>query len=407
MFNKLVTSLRTQVITGLAIGTTILIVSVLLFFVSRMNADIENTISDIEQSIEMSYNARINSQAKLLSIPIEVLLSDEHLLQTFANRDRETLKKMLLPTYENSLKPKYGIKQFQFHLPDATSFLRLHKPEKYGDNLSSFRKTVVEVNKTHKAIRGIEVGKYGPGIRIVYPVEYKGKHLGSVEFGGSIFGMLSSMKKEYSFEYAIGMEKEVIENAGFKSSNDTFESNNIIYLKASSPNFKKIVSQYKFNREPQEIQFDDKYLSIFEIPLKDYAGKVVGYLAITKDITSQKESMIASMKNIAFLFIGIALFFFISSLIYLTKQIANPLKQGVDFAEQIRAGNFNVHLKQVSKTEIGQLTAALKTTYKICSVKLKRNRKKLKRLPIKQKRHIEKLTKSESIYLNQQRRCLS
>ncbi|HBI15853.1 MAG TPA: hypothetical protein DDY20_10140 [Desulfobulbaceae bacterium] len=40
-------------------------------------------------------------------------------------------------------KKKIGIAQFHFHLPLTTSCLRLHMPEKFGDDLSSFRHTVV------------------------------------------------------------------------------------------------------------------------------------------------------------------------------------------------------------------------------------------------------------------------
>ncbi|WP_114679260.1 cache domain-containing protein [Desulfotruncus alcoholivorax] len=49
-----------------------------------------------------------------------------------------------------------GIEQFQFHLAPATSFLRQHAPEKYGNDLSSLRNTVLECNKTGKVVQGLE-----------------------------------------------------------------------------------------------------------------------------------------------------------------------------------------------------------------------------------------------------------
>ena len=53
------------------------------------------------------------------------------------------------------LKSAYGVEQFQFHTAPATSFLRVHQPEKFGDDLSGFRKTVVEANATNKPVLGL------------------------------------------------------------------------------------------------------------------------------------------------------------------------------------------------------------------------------------------------------------
>ena len=56
-----------------------------------------------------------------------------------------------------------GIRQFHFHLPDATSFFRVQSPEEYGDDLSSFRHTVVEANEQKTLVSGLEGGVSGAG----------------------------------------------------------------------------------------------------------------------------------------------------------------------------------------------------------------------------------------------------
>lgn len=43
---------------------------------------------------------------------------------------------------------KYQVRQLHFHLgPGSTSFLRVHKPEKFGDNMDNLRHMVVDVNR--------------------------------------------------------------------------------------------------------------------------------------------------------------------------------------------------------------------------------------------------------------------
>src|SRR3954468_2445063 len=62
--------------------------------------------------------------------------------QAMAQGDRAALMN-LFGNGLAGLKPDYGVEQFQFHTPPATSFLRVHMPAKFGDDLSAFRKTVV------------------------------------------------------------------------------------------------------------------------------------------------------------------------------------------------------------------------------------------------------------------------
>jgi methyl-accepting chemotaxis protein len=61
-----------------------------------------------------------------------------------------------------AIKSDYGVDQFQFHLPPATSYLRVHQPAKFGDDLSTFRKTVVVANQERKVVVGLEGGVQRP-----------------------------------------------------------------------------------------------------------------------------------------------------------------------------------------------------------------------------------------------------
>ena len=97
-------------------------------------------------------------------------------------KKRDELARRLLPVYRG-LKKKFGANIFQFHLPPARSFLRLHMPAKFGDDLSSFRFTVLKVNQEGIPVSGIEIGRGGPSIRGVVPVKRGDRQVGSVEVG--------------------------------------------------------------------------------------------------------------------------------------------------------------------------------------------------------------------------------
>jgi methyl-accepting chemotaxis protein len=101
--------------------------------------------------------------------------------------DRERLAAEFVPGFK-ALHAKHGVAQVQFHLPDATAFVRSHKPESFGDSLASFRATVVEANAKKALVAGLERGRGGLGVRAVHPVSHAGAHVGSLEYGMAFDG---------------------------------------------------------------------------------------------------------------------------------------------------------------------------------------------------------------------------
>ncbi|MFW5815384.1 MAG: EAL domain-containing protein [Wenzhouxiangella sp.] len=89
-----------------------------------------------------------------------------------------------------------GIGLFHFHLPDGESFLRFHDPDRFGDDLTSVRESIRQVNATLKAVHGFEAGRLVAGYRSVYPiVDEDGVHLGSVEFSLPFPALLQDLEQ--------------------------------------------------------------------------------------------------------------------------------------------------------------------------------------------------------------------
>ena len=101
------------------------------------------------------------------------------------NSDRQALLTEFRPVFK-LLRQLGAIDQFQFHVPPATSLVRLHQPGKYGDDLSALRPTVVDANRNGEVVSGIESGVAGLGIRRRGACSKDGRHLGTVEFGAAL-----------------------------------------------------------------------------------------------------------------------------------------------------------------------------------------------------------------------------
>lgn len=74
-----------------------------------------------------------------------------------------------------------NLRQLHFHLPDNTSFLRFHQPDRYGDNLTDVRYTIMAANSDLVPAMGFEEGRVFNGFRYVFPLFWEDEHIGSVE----------------------------------------------------------------------------------------------------------------------------------------------------------------------------------------------------------------------------------
>ncbi|NCB50200.1 MAG: hypothetical protein EOM53_05980, partial [Alphaproteobacteria bacterium] len=120
-------------------------------------------------------------------------------LRTASSEEKNNIRQLLY----NDLQPRYkdiskmGIKQVHIHLPNNESFLRMHAPEKFGDDLSAIRPTVAYVNKHHTEIDTFEDGIMNYGLRFVFPLFHQGIYVGSMEISFGASSITESIMKQY------------------------------------------------------------------------------------------------------------------------------------------------------------------------------------------------------------------
>lgn len=195
----------------------------------------------------------------------------------FAAGDRAGLSAVTLPMFTD-IKSKLNIFQFQFLTPPATSFLRLHKPEKFGDDLSQIRHTIVQVNQQKQTVVGLEKGVLGTGMRGVAPVFFEGRHIGAVEFGKDLNDdMVKPLKEQFGLDISV----MIPDKAGFAYLAKTHA---MPITEDQMPILRKTM-------ETEEVVFDQVHrdgkdlLTVYG-PVKDFAGKTIGVLAVPRDITA-------------------------------------------------------------------------------------------------------------------------
>lgn len=142
------------------------------------------------------------------------------------NKLRDALYAHLYDDYQ-FLEKEY-IRQIQFHLPNHTSFLRMHRPELFGDDVGEIRPSIVQISKTHQPIDTFELGRLSNGFRFVYPLFTHDMYVGSVEISFSTLSILTKMMRDY----------DILANTLVKKTlNDDCLANHECYIKSPLKEF--------------------------------------------------------------------------------------------------------------------------------------------------------------------------
>lgn len=172
---------------GVLVGATLVIASALVLVAEMAQRRLGEVLVEREiAAIDGAVGAIVQAEAEQAASMASTIAAMPAVGEAFIAGDRARLLALTAPIFEGLKARGIAVDQFQFHLPPATSFLRVHQPGRYGDDLSSFRATVVAANRDRRPVLGLEGGVAGIGIRGVVPIAAGTRHHGTVEIGLSI-----------------------------------------------------------------------------------------------------------------------------------------------------------------------------------------------------------------------------
>lgn len=323
-----------------------IVVMILLQFSMAQTAMMAGLEKQTNESIDKLLHEEMDKFLEMSLIGVESIASNPQIQELFARRDREGLLKICLPIFE-SIKER-GISQFQFHTPDNHSFLRLHMPDKFGDDLSTFRGTVVLANSARKEVVGLEEGKGGFGFRAVVPVSYHGQHVGTVEYGGD-FGpvFVQELKKKLGMDAYIYKIQEKGSGkllAGTSASDPVAVSEGVLKKSFQTGEFSSINS--------------GGYHAIV-FPFKDFSGEVKGYIKL---VAAQKASVSAAKGELLKVLLVTVLIVLIGmgAINIIVLRGLSPLNTVAAKIRDVRLKGFSRFIAEDRDDEIGEAVSALK-----------------------------------------------
>jgi methyl-accepting chemotaxis protein len=340
--------LRTRISLGLIAASALTAVVILAGVVTTIN-DIVSRAN--ERELRSHYSAMISrldqeaQRAAAMSAVVSVLPSAQ---EAFARGDRAALLKQFEPGFA-LLKSQYGVDQFQFHTVPATSFVRVHQPGKFGDDLSSFRKTVVMANNGRRPIVGLESGVAGLGIRGVVPVRSADQHLGTVEIGLS-FGQ--EFFEKFRSDRAVDVSLHLKKGEGFNPPIGTLGNHSMFsapeLLAAASGGF--VIRQASAASKP---------VALLLGPVKDFSGAPIGAVEIAMD-NSEYVSATARAYAVAAAIGCLALVAAAVAGLWIAAGISRPIQSICSAMNDLARGNLAIAVpKRNGRDEVAEMADAV------------------------------------------------
>lgn len=238
-----------------------------------------------------------DSEKKALSIA-ETIAAMPSVQKNFSEKNRTNL----LATVKNSfdiLREEYDVRTSSFFLLSGEVFLRLHRPSDYGDDVSNYRKLIVEVNREQANRKGIEISATGVSLYGVAPVmSPQGIPLGSFEIGLDLESLIEEIKKSYGFELALLIEEERLRSTAKLIKPDIFSAKNrigpYIIFSSTHPDLLQtlvtdrdlnIVSDNSYIRDSAGIPY-----GVLVQPLYNFAKQPIGMFVIAKNFTETRSA---------------------------------------------------------------------------------------------------------------------
>ena len=293
-------------------------ISIYLYFTNKAyNSELNTHLESKTNELSTAYDKVVQTYSVPARLIFDLKINNTEILALVSktqNADSLKLAEIRNKLYDK-LKASYNdirannYRQFHFHLPDNTSFLRFHMPNEYGDNLSPIRSTVRYTNEFKAYSHGFETGTTFSAFRYVFPLSYFGKHIGSAELSVSYLGILSKIEENRDIACSFMISREVVNRKVLESERNNYLTCNankdffvekeghdkILNKLINGVKYPRIFKKFYSNEKAREIfrafrsgslitTVDDKNFTVTILRILNFDNEPVAYItAIEKD----------------------------------------------------------------------------------------------------------------------------
>ncbi|MDF1615516.1 methyl-accepting chemotaxis protein [Desulfurivibrio dismutans] len=233
----------------------------------------------------------------------------------YAQEAREMLRRELAGALEGFSATAGTPMQLHFHLPNGRSLVRLWRERQVqqdgawvdiSDDISGFRPTVMEVNRSGRPVTGIEVGRGGFVVRGVAPIRAAdGRQLGSVE-------MLANFEELFEAAAGPGQHMLLYMNSDLLSvarqlqdsrQHPVVDNRYVMVSDTSGGETHRLVTRELLDQGRSDLSISQvNNHSLASFPVRDYRDQQIGVMVFANDTTA----VVDGMRNVFLILGGIA-----------------------------------------------------------------------------------------------------
>jgi len=248
--------------------------------------------------------------------------------------------------------------QIHIHTTDNKSYLRNWKVDKYGDDLSSFRASVVKANSTLQPINGYEVGKAGLSLRSVVPILDDGQHLGSLEFIQGLNSVAKVFdKSNEGFLLLMDIENKIVD----PSPDKVFQNKYIISQKFMNKSFFNDLKNVDIETIIKDKRVMTKNYFYIAVEVSDFAGKKLGVAIIARSMDTVNIALDKTefLIYLAMIILVLATLLTLGGTIITVKKIVlKPIKQLQNSINAIITDKNAKTIEVLNDDEIGEVVTS-------------------------------------------------
>ncbi len=265
---------------------------------------------------------------------------------------------------------RFDVRQLHFHLgPGSLSFLRVHRPDRYGDRMDDLRLTIAHTNEQRTPRTGFETGRVYSGIRGVVPLfaypDGEKVHIGALEVGTSFTPLLQLLDRNLDMGWAALLKREHVEDAMWpefvaKRFAATPRGCECVLEAHSREEINDFIATGVFRERREELQSDivaigGRHYAIAHWPLRDYLGAVqperdsVGRIVVWRDISER----FAAFRHDQWLTAAYALsaWLLIEALLFLAIRLGTRKLEDEVAQRTLRIRDLNEQLREQANTD--------------------------------------------------------
>ena len=261
---------------------------------SAKRNELKTTATIIQNNLQEQTNKAAARASLICSLP--------SIKEAFRNQDREQLATRLVPALLEQ-KEKYGVREAQFHLSPAISFLRVFDLKAgHGEDLSGFREMVLAANRKQEPQMGVEIGRRGLSVRGVDLLRDAQGPIGSFEIGMSFSTVLEGTKTNTGYDVGVFVDDELMSSVATLIPRPDQERIIGGYQNVESTNWEIIKSLVTPSMMRKLVDVTYKIETVggisygmTAVPLLDYKGAPIGVIVAARSFEDYQKQAYESL----------------------------------------------------------------------------------------------------------------